>query len=1086
MSGNKRRRRLSAHEKLFSRAAIRQKMISKETVKRILLASPGRSEHLGLLLVEAGELGQDSLLSLVEAVQAFQQTGKAREAAEQEDGWLRRVLLKKKQVSLDPLNSCARAQTEALQDGTYNSLGLYLVREGLLSLEDYLQLLMQLTLDDGRCSILCPHCKSGFRVPAERVGRRLRCKQCQQPFRAVEQKELAGLAERTVDLESDDNITSRPSKRPASRSASSRRARAAIELGSENVYDEQEEEEEADPYAKTTGGVDSAAHTRPMNRAQSSVPKNLEFDDYEILNEIARGGMGIVYKARQISLDRIVALKVLKDSQLASRAALKRFLREAQAAGKLTHANIVTIYEVHVDGDLPYFSMDYVEGEPLDVLLTDKRLPVKRGVEVVATVARALHYCHTMGIIHRDIKPANIILAKDGEPKITDFGLAKAVAARGRLTRSGHPIGTPYYMSPEQARGDREAMTARTDVYSLGIILYELLAARVPFVGRSNQNIYFKIENEAPRSPRAINPRAPKELAVIALKAISKRPGDRYASAEELALELERWLDGEPILTRPPSPLTRGARWLYRNRVASSAALIAALIAGTGAWMAAGGPSQQAKTRAPEQAVVTKKDPVEESHFSPKDLLAARKLLHKGRPRKALDRIEEIIQARPGLAEAYLERARIYYYLRNHEVSVRDLRRFRKQDPDNADGLFLLGANLTRQGKHSEALPYLKQAVTKQPKNPRYQLHLGAAYYAKSKSDSEPMDKIDATGLALEACQAAIDIDGGLVVAHQSLSWLYLESHSYKQALTSAKRVLAIRPWDNTIRLLIANIYALAGEYKRAHDMLLEMAQVPVTPKPTQPSEKSLIHELFAGGPYYGEGRKINHGEALDMAKSISEMQQAMMSQNPKKAQELMWRGLVSIGMGYYHGVESAYTKLLLRPIDQAIKSKKPVRLGMLLLKNITKEEVVLYYVAKTRLKEGNDALTRQTLDYLLMRYPEHQLARLASAELALRMKDLQRAMDDTGKLLENGKRWGRIFQIRAATLLRSKQIAKAERVLRDGLRANNRLYQLHVELGDLLLANKRRPAAVRCYQDALRLEPEQPNLRTRVAALRK
>jgi eukaryotic-like serine/threonine-protein kinase len=382
---------------------------------------------------------------------------------------------------------------------------------------------------------------------------------------------------------------------------------------------------------------------------------------YRVDGVLGSGGMGVVYRAWDLRLDRPVALKMLLAGAQARPKELERFLREAPAVAALRHANIVQVYDVGEVGSQPYFTMEFVEGGDLAEKIQGTPQPAMQAAVLVATLADAINVAHQSGIVHRDLKPSNVLLTADGTPKVTDFGLARRlVGDDGQLTLTGTPMGTPSYMAPEQARGDKGAVGPVTDVYALGAILYELLTGRPPFRAESATATLQQVVADDPVPPSRLNPRVPRDLETICLKCLHKEPPNRYASAEALADDLRRFDRGEPIKARPLRLLGRLFRWARRRPTAAALSGVLVLTAGLALALVGGGLWVDGQRRAAARAA---EDDLGEAArlLERSDLAGARAALERARGRLGsdgltdlrdrLDQTEHEIQQRVEIAE---------------------------------------------------------------------------------------------------------------------------------------------------------------------------------------------------------------------------------------------------------------------------------------------------------------------------------------------------------------------------------------------------------------------------------------------------
>jgi serine/threonine protein kinase/tetratricopeptide (TPR) repeat protein len=335
----------------------------------------------------------------------------------------------------------------------------------------------------------------------------------------------------------------------------------------------------SDTEGSRTVLIEQGAGSRALPRVEAL----RSFGDYELLEEIARGGQGVVFKARQKSLNRVVALKMIALGPWATESHLKRFKTEAEAAANLDHPQIVPIHEIGELEGQHYFTMKLIDGISLKEAVGNGPLAPRRAATILATVAHAIHYAHERGILHRDLKPGNVLLDSEDRPYVTDFGLAKLIENESVVTNTMDVLGTPSYMPPEQAAGHAKDLTPAGDVYGLGAVFYELLTANPPFAGGTTFETIRQVLEKEPRRPKLWNPKIDRDLEVICLKCLEKDPGRRYPTAEALAEDLERWLRSEPIHARPGNLLDRSVKWVRRKpAVAASMMAGAALAAAIG------------------------------------------------------------------------------------------------------------------------------------------------------------------------------------------------------------------------------------------------------------------------------------------------------------------------------------------------------------------------------------------------------------------------------------------------------------------------------------------------------------------------
>jgi serine/threonine protein kinase len=407
-------------------------------------------------------------------------------------------------------------------------------------------------------AFVCGNCGQQLKVEARLAGQIARCPHCRQRTSIPGADGAPTLPPRLPSTQGPDGTPTLPPRVPSKERQGGSQPSPAELL--------------PDHAKKTTpfANADPIADGEPAAR-----PEAVSVPGYEILSELGRGGMGVVYKARQRTPRRLVALKMILAGSHATETELGRFRAEAEAIARLQHPNIVQVYEVGEHRGLPFFSLEFCAGGSMASGLDGTPLSPVRAAGVVETLGQAMHAAHRQKLIHRDLKPANVLLAAGGVLKITDFGLAKRLGEEAGRTQTGAIMGTPSYMAPEQAEG--KAVGPAADIYALGAILYELLTGRPPFKADTPLNTLMQVVSDEPVPPSQLQPRIPRDVETVCLKCLHKEPGKRYPSAQALADDLHRFQEGLPVSARPAGPLERSWRWCRRNPLVAGLLLTTAL-----------------------------------------------------------------------------------------------------------------------------------------------------------------------------------------------------------------------------------------------------------------------------------------------------------------------------------------------------------------------------------------------------------------------------------------------------------------------------------------------------------------------------
>ncbi len=565
----------SSQDQRLGRIALENELVSHQQLSECI-AEQAESEDpppLGLLLIRKGYLDDQQLKVLSGHIERELENDLERQAEAVQDILLATLVVQRGLLTSIQLRDCLDLRQAGDEEVQQMRLGQLMLRERLISSS----LLLELLREKSTQEFPCEGCASPFEMGKIKPGAMVTCQQCGALTRVPTMDQVLAL------LRSGEHIVGRPGAGGGGKKRSKRKKKAAkqelpqatppddelddvpaLDIGSDSFTpsDEQLRPTRVDAVDSAPEGSGPARIQQMLNQGSNKV------GTYEVLEEIATGGMGIVFKARQEGLNRIVALKILKDRVEANDEQVQRFQREARAASRMNHQNIVSIIEVGNADGLHYLVMDYLEGIPLDEIIEDDgRIEPKRGMRLMEQITDAIAYAHSCNVVHRDLKPSNVIVDPDDQPHITDFGLAKRLDSKSKLTETGALVGTPYYMAPEQILEGSQGVKKSWDVYALGVLLYEMLTGQLPFKGETTMEVYHQILNEDPRPPRQLVRSIPPAVERICMKALMRDEAARYRSVAELHGDVVAYLEGRQVSARPPGWFGRLKRRYEMNTV---------------------------------------------------------------------------------------------------------------------------------------------------------------------------------------------------------------------------------------------------------------------------------------------------------------------------------------------------------------------------------------------------------------------------------------------------------------------------------------------------------------------------------------
>ncbi|MBI4575359.1 MAG: protein kinase [Planctomycetes bacterium] len=518
---------------------------------------------------------------------------------------------------------------------------------------------------------------------------------------------------------------------------------------------------------------------------------------YELAGELGRGAMGVVYRAVDPELGRPVAIKVLSGGARGGEERVERFRREARAAARIAHPNVVRVHDVGTWLGAPWFAMDLVEGDSLSARIPEGGVADPRsGAALMAKVARAVHHLHGEGIVHRDLKPSNILVDAAGEPHVTDLGLAADLRDRRELTQAGAVLGTPAYMSPEQCRASRD-VDARADVWALGAVLHQVLTGRPPFGGETDTEVLRAVLQDDPPPVRRLRPGLPRDAGSVVDRALEKEPARRYPDALALAEDMERLARGDPVQARPRGPIARAARRVARRPRTVLAATLAAALLGASAW----GLHRQARHEEARSAVVE-----------------GRSQLLAGRPDEAVGTAGRALDAAPGLPEALALRAEAHAAAGRHELSLGDLGPLLPADADGRLHL-ALSTSLRALGRLDEAEEARREARVRA--GPAAFDAATAELRGEARAALQERRAVDARSLAERLIEREPeDVEARAICTRAILAGEGGDKVRARAALGHARVVAAARPEDPSAALHLGICLVYTGEPVEGRDGL--------------------------------------------------------------------------------------------------------------------------------------------------------------------------------------------------------------------------------------------------------------------------